>query len=77
MQYRDLARALLDSGCTPKEGKGDHQKWYCPCGKPEEIAASLHPNVDAGCRTFNLIPLADTQELVIEGATAVRAALNS
>jgi hypothetical protein len=33
--------------------------------------------VDAGCRSFNLIPLADTQELVIEGATAVRAALNS
>lgn len=30
---RDLARALLDSGCRPKEGKGDHQKWYCPCGK--------------------------------------------
>jgi hypothetical protein len=33
MQYRDLARALLDNGCTPKEGKGDHQKWYCPCGQ--------------------------------------------
>jgi hypothetical protein len=33
MQYRDLARALLDNGCTPKEGKGDHQKWSCPCGK--------------------------------------------
>ena len=33
MRYRDLARALLSNGCTPKEGKGDHQKWYCPCGK--------------------------------------------
>jgi hypothetical protein len=33
MQYRDMARALIDNGCTPKEGKGDHQKWYCPCGK--------------------------------------------
>jgi hypothetical protein len=33
MQYRDMARALVDSGCTPREGKGDHIKWYCPCGK--------------------------------------------
>jgi hypothetical protein len=32
MQYRELVRALLDNDCTPKEGKGDHQKWYCPCG---------------------------------------------
>lgn len=33
MQYRDVVRALLDNDCTPKEGKGDHQKWYCPCGQ--------------------------------------------
>lgn len=33
MRYRDVARALLDHGCTPKQGKGDHEKWYCPCGK--------------------------------------------
>jgi hypothetical protein len=33
MPYRDMARALRDNGCTPKEGKGDHIKWYCPCGK--------------------------------------------
>jgi hypothetical protein len=33
MRYRDLARALRDSGCTPKEGKGDHQKCYCSCGQ--------------------------------------------
>lgn len=31
--YRDMARALVNSGCTPKRGKGDHVKWYCPCGK--------------------------------------------
>ena len=33
MPYRDVARALQANRCTPKEGKGDHIKWYCPCGK--------------------------------------------
>jgi len=32
MRYRDMARALADNGCTSKRGKGDHVKWYCPCG---------------------------------------------
>lgn len=48
MQYRDLARALLDNGCTPKEGKGDHQKWYCPCGKHMAVvvrARTVSPGV--------------------------------
>jgi hypothetical protein len=48
---------------------------YCPCGTPDEIAAGLLPYVDAGCRSFNLIPLADSQELAIEGTEAVRAVL--
>jgi alkanesulfonate monooxygenase SsuD/methylene tetrahydromethanopterin reductase-like flavin-dependent oxidoreductase (luciferase family) len=48
---------------------------YCPCGTAQEIAASLKSYVDAGCRSFNLIPLGDDQDLVIEGAEAVRAAL--
>jgi len=33
IRHRDLARALLDCGCTPTEGRGDHQKWYCRCGQ--------------------------------------------
>jgi alkanesulfonate monooxygenase SsuD/methylene tetrahydromethanopterin reductase-like flavin-dependent oxidoreductase (luciferase family) len=48
---------------------------YCPCGTAPEIAASLQPYVDAGCRSFNLIPLGDDQDLAIEGAEAVRTAL--
>lgn len=48
---------------------------YCPCGTAQEIAASLQPYVDAGCRSFNLIPLGDDQDLAIEGAEAVRTAL--
>ena len=45
---------------------------YCPCGTPEEIAASLRPYVDAGCRSFNLIPVADSEQAAIDGADAVR-----
>jgi alkanesulfonate monooxygenase SsuD/methylene tetrahydromethanopterin reductase-like flavin-dependent oxidoreductase (luciferase family) len=48
---------------------------YCPCGSPAEIAASLQPYVDAGCRSFNLIPVADSEQAAIEGADAVRTAL--
>jgi len=48
---------------------------YCPCGTPEEVAAALRPYVDAGCRSFNLIPVADSEQAAIEGAAAVRAVL--
>ncbi len=48
---------------------------YCPCGTPEEIAAALQPYADAGCRSFNLIPVADSEQAAIEGADAVRTAL--
>jgi hypothetical protein len=33
--------------------------------------------VDAGCRSFNLIPLADSQEQAIDGTEAVRGALGA
>jgi len=33
MRYRDVERALLANNCTWKQGKGDHIKWYCACGK--------------------------------------------
>jgi hypothetical protein len=48
---------------------------YCPCGTPEEVAAALRPYVDAGCRSFNLIPVAGSEQAALEGAAAVRAAL--
>ena len=48
---------------------------YCPCGTPAEVAAGLRAYVDAGCRSFNLIPVADTERAAIEGTDAVRAAL--
>jgi hypothetical protein len=33
MKYRLVTRALADQGCIMKQGKGDHEKWYCPCGQ--------------------------------------------
>jgi len=33
ISYRDLAKALAVAGCTAKPGKGDHEKWCCPCGQ--------------------------------------------
>jgi alkanesulfonate monooxygenase SsuD/methylene tetrahydromethanopterin reductase-like flavin-dependent oxidoreductase (luciferase family) len=66
-----LAAAMEDFYQTPFE----KFEPYCPCGTPAEIAADLLPYVEAGCRSFNLIPLADSQEQTIEGTEAVRAAL--
>jgi alkanesulfonate monooxygenase SsuD/methylene tetrahydromethanopterin reductase-like flavin-dependent oxidoreductase (luciferase family) len=48
---------------------------YCPCGTPEQVAARLRPYVKAGCRSFNLIPVADSEQAAIGGADAVRAVL--
>ncbi len=33
VKYRDLAKALTAVGCVAKPGKGDHEKWFCPCGR--------------------------------------------
>ena len=44
-------------------------------GTPAEVAAGLRPYLDAGCRSFNLIPAADTERAAIEGTDAVRALL--
>ena len=48
---------------------------YCPYGTPAEVAAGLRPYLDAGCRSFNLIPVADSEQAAIDGANAVRTAL--
>jgi alkanesulfonate monooxygenase SsuD/methylene tetrahydromethanopterin reductase-like flavin-dependent oxidoreductase (luciferase family) len=66
-----LARAMEEFYQTPFS----KFERYCPCGTAQEIAASLQPYVDAGCRSFNLIPLGDDQDLAIEGAEAVRTTL--
>jgi alkanesulfonate monooxygenase SsuD/methylene tetrahydromethanopterin reductase-like flavin-dependent oxidoreductase (luciferase family) len=45
---------------------------YCPYGGPADIAAALRPYVAAGCRSFNLIAVADDFERTVEAAGAVR-----
>lgn len=32
-KYKELTKKLRKLGCTSKQGKGDHEKWYCPCGE--------------------------------------------
>jgi len=43
MKHRDVERALRAQNCAPKPGKGDHEKWYCPCG--QHIAVVTKPGV--------------------------------
>ncbi len=48
MRYRDVRDALLGQGCISKSGKGDHEKWYCPCGKHMAVVTrpgSVSPGV--------------------------------
>jgi len=44
---------------------------YCPCGRPEDVAAALHPYLDAGCRRLNFVCEAESLDAAIEGVAAV------
>ena len=44
MKYRDTAAALRSHGCTSKPGKGDHEKWYCPCGEHMAVVVRASEN---------------------------------
>jgi alkanesulfonate monooxygenase SsuD/methylene tetrahydromethanopterin reductase-like flavin-dependent oxidoreductase (luciferase family) len=66
-----LAAAMEGFYCVPF-GKFER---YCPSGTPEQIAAGLRPYVEAGCRSFNLIPVADNEQAAIEAVDAVRGLL--
>jgi hypothetical protein len=59
MKYRDVERALLANGCTWKQGKGDHIKWYCPssCGKHAAVVTQAR-NVSAGVVAGTITKLA-------------------
>lgn len=37
MAYRLVRKALEIQRCTWKQGKGDHEKWFCPCGKHQTV----------------------------------------
>ena len=69
---RDRLAATMEGFYQVPFGKFER---YCPCGTPEQIAASLQPYVDAGCRSFNLIPVTDSEQAAIDGVDGVRTAL--
>jgi alkanesulfonate monooxygenase SsuD/methylene tetrahydromethanopterin reductase-like flavin-dependent oxidoreductase (luciferase family) len=50
---------------------------YSPRGTPEDVATALAPFVEAGCRTFNLIPAGDDLFATVDAAAEVRCLLNA
>ncbi len=48
---------------------------YSPYGRPADVAAALKPYLDAGCRRFNLMPVAASEEAGIEAVAEVASLL--
>ena len=53
----------------------DRFERYSPSGAPAEIADFLAPYVEAGCRLFNVMAVADGPERAIDGVAEIRARL--
>jgi alkanesulfonate monooxygenase SsuD/methylene tetrahydromethanopterin reductase-like flavin-dependent oxidoreductase (luciferase family) len=45
---------------------------YSPCGTPAQIAERLTPYVQAGCRDFNVMGVAESAERTIDGIAEIR-----
>ena len=45
---------------------------YTPYGNAEEVAESLAPYVEAGCREFNVMAVAESPEAEIDGVAEIR-----
>jgi alkanesulfonate monooxygenase SsuD/methylene tetrahydromethanopterin reductase-like flavin-dependent oxidoreductase (luciferase family) len=50
---------------------------YSPYGSPEQVAEFLHPYVEAGCTTFNVIPCAADDERGIAAVGELRSLLTA
>ncbi|HZQ58144.1 MAG TPA: LLM class flavin-dependent oxidoreductase [Acidimicrobiales bacterium] len=48
---------------------------YVPVGRPADVAGALAPYVEAGCRNFNLIPVAPSVNESVDGVAEVRSLL--
>jgi alkanesulfonate monooxygenase SsuD/methylene tetrahydromethanopterin reductase-like flavin-dependent oxidoreductase (luciferase family) len=48
---------------------------YCPCGRPEDLAAALAPYVEAGCRRFNIVGEAASLEAAIDAVGTLKTLL--
>jgi alkanesulfonate monooxygenase SsuD/methylene tetrahydromethanopterin reductase-like flavin-dependent oxidoreductase (luciferase family) len=70
---REVARALLAAAMEETYDLPFAAfERYCPAGRPEDVAAFLAPYVEAGCTTFNFIPIAGEADEAVEQVAAVR-----
>ena len=49
---------------------GKFERW-CPSGEPSDVDRALAPYVEAGCRSLNLIPVAENHDAAVDGAAEV------
>ncbi|MCP3915173.1 MAG: LLM class flavin-dependent oxidoreductase [bacterium] len=70
---RDKAREYLALGMEDfyKTPFAAFEK-YSPYGSPDDVAAFLRPYRDAGCRLFNIMPLAGSEATGIEAVAEIR-----
>lgn len=49
MRKRNVEQALKAEGCSPvaNSGRGEHEKWVCPCGK-HTANVPRHAEISAG-----------------------------
>ena len=50
---------------------------YSPYGSPEEVADFLAPYAEAGCRHFNVMPIAPNVESALDGVAEIRGRLRA
>jgi alkanesulfonate monooxygenase SsuD/methylene tetrahydromethanopterin reductase-like flavin-dependent oxidoreductase (luciferase family) len=55
----------------------DHFEKYCPYGTPGEIADFLAPYAEAGCRDFNVMAVASSSEVALDGVGEIRERLRT
>lgn len=75
---RDDARAALAAGMQNfYQMPFEPFERYSPYGTPDEVADILHPFVEAGCTTFNVIPCAGDLEAAVSGVARLRELLTT
>ncbi len=78
MDRRDDARAALAAGMQNfYQMPFEPFERYSPYGTPDEVADILHPFVEAGCTTFNVIPCAGDLEAAVSGVARLRELLTT
>ncbi len=75
---RDVARPPLAAGMQRfYQMPFEPFERYSPCGTPEQVADFLHPYIEAGCTTFNVIPCANDHETAVAAVAELRRLLTS